>query len=97
LQFQAQVLPLPLIQGKPLVQGWVRIIQPYPYTYSTYAKSRWIGRTVLDVYHTEFGSYPEVRVVTLLPSTVKNAHQQDFFGCCVFIDCDIAYIIQPTN
>lgn len=60
---QAQVLPLPLIDGQQLVKGWVRIVKPYPYTYATYAKSRWIGRTVLDVYHTEFGSYPEVRGV----------------------------------
>ncbi|KAL7471606.1 hypothetical protein ACHAXS_011903 [Conticribra weissflogii] len=36
----------------------VRIIRPYPFTFSTFAKSRWIGRTVVDVYHEEFGSYP---------------------------------------
>eukprot|EP00804_Cyclotella_cryptica_P028708 CCRYP_008221-RA/>CCRYP_008221-RA protein AED:0.02 eAED:0.02 QI:884/1/1/1/1/1/2/198/680 len=37
----------------------VRIVRPYPYTFATFAKARWIGRTVLDVYHTEFGSYPK--------------------------------------
>ena len=36
----------------------VRVVHPYPYTFSTFAKSRWIGRTLIDVYHDEFGSYP---------------------------------------
>jgi hypothetical protein len=40
--------------------GWLRTVEPYPYTFSTYAKARWLGRTVLDVYCTEFGSYPKV-------------------------------------
>jgi hypothetical protein len=38
----------------------IRIVKPYPYTFATFAKERWIGRTVLDVYHDEFGSYPKV-------------------------------------
>jgi hypothetical protein len=33
----------------------VRIVHPYPYTFATFAKARWIGRTVLDVYVSEFG------------------------------------------
>jgi RNA pseudouridylate synthase len=37
---------------------FVRVIEPYPYTFTSHAKSRWIGRTILDVYSTEFGSYP---------------------------------------
>jgi hypothetical protein len=41
--------------------GWLRTVEPYPYTFSTFAKLRWLGRTVLDVYCTEFGSYPKVR------------------------------------
>lgn len=40
---------------------WIRIVRPYPYTFATHAKERWLGRTVLDVYHSEFGSYPKVR------------------------------------
>ena len=35
----------------------VRIIQPYPYTFATFAKARWIGRTVVDIYHDEFGKH----------------------------------------
>eukprot|EP00980_Cylindrotheca_fusiformis_P030643 scaffold25159_cov215-Cylindrotheca_fusiformis.AAC.3 len=34
---------------------WLRTVEPYPYTFSTFAKARWLGRTVLDVYATEFG------------------------------------------
>jgi 23S rRNA-/tRNA-specific pseudouridylate synthase len=37
---------------------YIRIIQPYPFEYTSNVKRRWIGRTVLDVYSTEFGSYP---------------------------------------
>ena len=36
-------------------QRRVRIIHPYPFTFATFAKSRWIGRTVVDIYHEEFG------------------------------------------
>ena len=36
----------------------LRIIQPYPFTFSTFCKARWIGKSLLDVYATEFGSYP---------------------------------------
>lgn len=36
----------------------VRIIKPYPFTFATYAKARWITRNILDVFHSEFGSYP---------------------------------------
>lgn len=40
-------------------QHWIRVVDPYPHTYSSYAKGRWVGRTLHDVYSTEFGSYPE--------------------------------------
>lgn len=33
----------------------VRIVRPYPFTFATFAKARWVGRTVADVYHQEFG------------------------------------------
>jgi 23S rRNA-/tRNA-specific pseudouridylate synthase len=49
------------IDGKPVncsTVKFIRTVKPYPYTFSTYAKARWINRTVLDVYATEFGSYP---------------------------------------
>lgn len=36
----------------------LRIIQPYHYTFSSFCKQRWVGRTVLDIYCQEFGSYP---------------------------------------
>ncbi len=39
-------------------QRRVRIVHPYPYTFATFAKSRWLGRPLIDVYHDEFGSYP---------------------------------------
>jgi len=37
----------------------IRIVRPYPFTFATFAKQRWLGRSVLDVYHSEFGSYPK--------------------------------------
>mmetsp|Transcript_40192 Transcript_40192/g.78535 ORF Transcript_40192/g.78535 Transcript_40192/m.78535 type:complete len:276 (+) Transcript_40192:49-876(+) len=42
----------------------IRIVRPYPHSFRTFAKGRWVGRTVLDVYTAEFGSYPEVRTGT---------------------------------
>lgn len=38
---------------------YVRTIEPYPYTFSTFAKARWIAKSILDVYCSEFGSYPQ--------------------------------------
>jgi 23S rRNA-/tRNA-specific pseudouridylate synthase len=35
----------------------IRIVKPYLYTFQSYAKARWLGRTILDIYQTEFGSY----------------------------------------
>lgn len=52
---EAEIKALPLRAGKR-----IRLIKPYPYTFATFAKARWIGRTVLDVYHDEFGSYPKI-------------------------------------
>uniref|UniRef100_A0A7S2A4V6 Pseudouridine synthase RsuA/RluA-like domain-containing protein n=1 Tax=Ditylum brightwellii TaxID=49249 RepID=A0A7S2A4V6_9STRA len=45
------------------VRAWggkrVRIVRPYPFAFATFAKARWVGRPVIDVYHEEFGSYPK--------------------------------------
>ena len=54
--------------GTPLLEAggaeqFYRVVHPYPYTFASFCKKRWIGRTVLDVYVSEFGSYPEVRTV----------------------------------
>ena len=38
----------------------LRIIPPYPYLFSTFAKDRWIGQSILNVYTHEFGTYPKV-------------------------------------
>jgi len=61
LVIQADVVPLEL-DGKPVSGGsdYIRVIRPYPYTFSSHAKSRWIGRTLLDVYSAEFGSFNAV-------------------------------------
>ncbi|KAL7441854.1 hypothetical protein ACHAXM_008076 [Skeletonema potamos] len=40
-------------------QTRVRIVHPYAYTFATFAKTRWLGRPLIDVYHDEFGSYPK--------------------------------------
>ena len=51
------------LDGKPIGEGgapkWLRVVKPYAYNFSTYAKGRWEGRTIIDVYSTEFGSYPK--------------------------------------
>jgi len=50
----------------------VRIVHPYPYTFTTFAKLRWVGRTVLDVYNTEFG---ELKNNTVLCTTLIKEHE----------------------
>lgn len=57
---QHEILVQPLELANKRLVGRIRIVKPYPYTFATFAKARWIGRTVLDVYHTEFGAYPKV-------------------------------------
>mmetsp|Transcript_8573 Transcript_8573/g.17443 ORF Transcript_8573/g.17443 Transcript_8573/m.17443 type:complete len:578 (-) Transcript_8573:57-1790(-) len=36
----------------------IRVVRPYPFTFSTFAKARWKDQCIIDVYHKEFGSYP---------------------------------------
>jgi len=59
LTFETEICRLSL-DGRPVntANPWIRVVKPYPYTFATFAKARWVGRTVLDVYATEFGSYP---------------------------------------
>jgi hypothetical protein len=58
IEYNVSIRPLALndIRIDPIT--YVRTIEPYPYTFSTFAKARWIGTSVLDVYCSEFGSYP---------------------------------------
>jgi len=54
----AVILDLPIEQS---VKRRIRVVQPYAFTFFTFAKARWSGRSLLDVYCDEFGSYPKVR------------------------------------
>jgi 23S rRNA-/tRNA-specific pseudouridylate synthase len=56
---QIDILPLKLPGDNRESNRRLRVIRPYPFTFATFAKERWLGRTVLDVYNTEFGSYPK--------------------------------------
>ena len=69
LTFETEIRRLQL-NGQPANGAcpWIRLVKPYPYTFATFAKARWIGRSVLDVYFSEFGSYPK--------TYYKNAIQQ---------------------
>ena len=42
----------------PMTAPFLRVVYPYPHTFTSFCKARWIGRSVFDVYCTEFGSYP---------------------------------------
>ena len=44
----------------------IRIIKPYPFRFATFAKARWVGRTLVDVYSEEFGSYPRSYYVSAI-------------------------------
>mmetsp|Transcript_57443 Transcript_57443/g.140194 ORF Transcript_57443/g.140194 Transcript_57443/m.140194 type:complete len:649 (+) Transcript_57443:120-2066(+) len=45
---------------------YLRTVEPYPYCFATFAKQRWLNRTVLDVYSNEFGSYPKLYYETAI-------------------------------
>jgi hypothetical protein len=47
----------------------VRIIYPYPFTFATFAKARWVGKTVADIYHEEFGEKRNVFLKIYLVTT----------------------------
>ena len=47
-------------QSRQQCQHRIRLVEPYPYTYGTFAKRRWIGRSIFSIYCTEFGSYPDL-------------------------------------
>ena len=68
-ELDVDILPLVIdsVTGEPVAAADVssddivkriRIVRPYPFTFATFSKKRWLGRTILDVYHQEFGSYP---------------------------------------
>ena len=65
ISYTTNVKPLE-IDGKAVESSvkFLRTVEPYPYTFSTFAKARWFGRSVLNVYATEFGSYPELYYVS---------------------------------
>ena len=56
---QIDILPLKFPGDESETNKRIRVVRPYPFTFATYAKARWLGRTVLDVYVAEFGSYPK--------------------------------------
>lgn len=66
----------------------IRIIEPYPYLYTSHVKGRWIGRTVLDVYSTEFGSYP----ISYYKMAIEHGRIKVSNQC---VDCD--YILKGND
>jgi 23S rRNA-/tRNA-specific pseudouridylate synthase len=59
LVVKAKVVPLDLNgETVPTAPDFIRMIEPYPYTFASHAKARWYGRSILEIYTTEFGSYP---------------------------------------
>ena len=62
LQISSRIVQVPRDSGEvPEGQSplFLRLLDPYLYTFTSHAKARWVGRSLLDVYATEFGSYPE--------------------------------------
>ena len=46
----------------------LRRVEPYHYTYNTYCKERWRGRSLIDIYESEFRDRPKEYYVSLQPS-----------------------------
>jgi 23S rRNA-/tRNA-specific pseudouridylate synthase len=73
-------------------QLWLRRIEPYPYTFTSAAKARWLGRTILDVYCSEFASYPESYYRHAIPQgRIRVSFHKNSRGGMVSnnrVDCD---------
>lgn len=41
-------------------------MEPYVFSFRTFAKGRWIGKTLLDVYKSEFKAYSEDYYVRIM-------------------------------
>ncbi|KAH6655625.1 RluA family pseudouridine synthase [Truncatella angustata] len=48
-----EVWPRPYV-----IEGGLRRVEPYHYTYNTWCKERWRGRTLLDIFESEFRDRP---------------------------------------
>ena len=46
-----------LLEHHTQIHTRIRIVKPYLYTFQSYAKERWLGRSILDIYQTEFQLY----------------------------------------
>ena len=49
------------------LEGGLRRVKPYHYTYNTFCKERWRGRELLDIFASEFRDRPAEYYVGLLP------------------------------
>lgn len=77
INYKFTVAPLKLNDEILSPDTFVRMIEPYPYTFATFAKARWIGRTVLDVYCSEFGAYPKSYYVSAIgQGRIKVSEEQ---------------------
>jgi len=47
-----------LIEPEYYYEGGLRYVRPYHFEYQTYAKERWLGRSILDVFRREFRDRP---------------------------------------
>lgn len=51
---EPQCLPVPVSTVEPAIIGCFRFIKPYTFTFHSYAKQRWLGRPLVDVFAQEF-------------------------------------------
>ena len=63
-----------------VVHGGIRHAEPYPFVFSTFAKRRWYGREILEVYATEFLAYSKSyyeQAIAVAKSIVVNGNPID--------------------
>lgn len=58
---ETKIVPLGLREPPlPATNRFLRVIKPYPFTHCVFVKQRWIGEKIIDVFESEFGSYPKL-------------------------------------
>jgi tRNA pseudouridine synthase 9 len=49
-----------------------RHVRPYVFNFQTHAKARWYGRSILDVFTSEFASHPKAYYATAIEQVVVD-------------------------
>lgn len=87
-----------LVEPEYYYEKGLRKVVPYSYTYMTYAKERWLGRTIEEVFCTEFRCVESIFLRTMIQKNTihRNGFADIGIGHLVrTFPCDYWIIVLP--